>query len=135
MEQLYISMYFSTHTIRPWPNKKLRKAATILCFLFGQAESYGYLSEKQPIHIVENRVWFIGRIWEVRNEAKSSPTHREERKTHNYVCFIWCGLHTKLCSKPLKNYLKFVLHTFLLVNRLDRFYGGFMRWEKRLSLV
>jgi hypothetical protein len=33
-------MYFSNHTIRPWPNKKLRKAATILCFLFGQAESY-----------------------------------------------------------------------------------------------
>ena len=33
-------MYFSTHTIRPWPNKKLGKAATILRFLFGQAESY-----------------------------------------------------------------------------------------------
>ncbi len=26
--------------LRPWPNKKLRKAATILCSLFGQAESY-----------------------------------------------------------------------------------------------
>jgi predicted phosphatase len=40
LAELYNSMYFSTHTIRPWPNKKLRKAATILCFLFGQAESY-----------------------------------------------------------------------------------------------
>jgi predicted phosphatase len=40
LAELYISMYFSTHTIRPWPNKKLRKAATILCILFGQAEPY-----------------------------------------------------------------------------------------------
>jgi hypothetical protein len=40
LAELYISIYFSTHTIWPWPNKKLRKAATILCYLFGQAEPY-----------------------------------------------------------------------------------------------
>jgi hypothetical protein len=57
--------------------------------------------------------------------AKSSPSHGEERKSLNYVvCFICYGLHTELCSKSLKHYLKFVLHTFLLVNCSDRFYGG-----------